>query len=122
MNDGQTNLEHRDAFAVRVRAHRTAVHLDEMLDERHAGRESALRLAVGDLAVPSSVRKDAVQALARDGPAARADENGHRAVPPLGRNHDAAAAIHAARCGVDEVREHTRQPFRIGIERNGVTR
>ena len=42
--------------------------------------------------------------------------------PRLGGNHDAAAAIHAARCVVDEIREHARQPFRIGVERNRFTR
>ena len=42
--------------------------------------------------------------------------------PRLRGDHDAAAAIHAPRRVVDEVGEHTRQPFRIGVERNRFAR
>ena len=44
------HFEFRDIVRIAARAHGTAVHLDEMFHERHAGREGPLRLPVADLA------------------------------------------------------------------------
>ena len=105
-----------------MRADGTTVHLDEMLDERHAGRDPALRLTVGDLAARGGLGEHSARELARDRSAARADEHGDRPFAGLRRDRDSAAAIHAPRRVVDEIGESTRQALRIGVERNRFAR